>query len=299
MADLTLAKKDTINIPARSQLKLEQVLIESRENHNEIVDAIHAMNNVLAEIKLKLDSNPAQESNTAAIVEIKETLIPAMEARANTNLQKVKAELTVKVDNNSDKIVGQEGHSRRRNVIGNGIKFVEGENTKEVAINFLIEDLKMDPAAVANFLFRDIHRLPAGKIKTKDGIKKGERPIIMAFLRQEDRNAVMRKAFELKGTDYSIKSDLPKSLNELRSNMLQERRRLMTANPGVKYRVGERSYKPVLQKEAGSVMIRGEPRTKWVDIPFTTGDISATAEAAPIQRDDAAVGADVDTIHTD
>ena len=281
MADINLTTKDTQNIPARSQLKLEQVLIESRENFNEIVGAIHAMNDVLADIKQKLDTNPAQESNTAAILKIQETLIPALEARANTNLQKVKAELTVKVDDNSDKIVGQEGHSRRRNVIGNGIKYVEGENTKEVAIKFLVEELKLDPAVVANFLFRDIHRLPAGKIKTKDGMKKGERPIIMAFLRQDDRNAVMRKAFELKGKNYSIKSDLPKSLNELRGEMLQERRRLKDANPGVKYRVGEKSYKPVLQKEVGTVIIRGEERTKWADIPFTRGDVRAAAEAMP------------------
>ena len=133
--------------------------------------------------------------------------------------------------------------------------------------SFLIEDLKMDEALVNGFLFRDIHRLPAGKIKTDQGFRKGERPIIMAFLRQEDRNAVMRKAFELKNTTLSIKSDLPKPLNDLRSKML-ERKRLASANPNIKYRVGEKSYKPVLQHSAGTVIIRGEEKTKWNDVEF-------------------------------
>ena len=276
MAELTLSKKDTRDIPGRHHLKLEQVLVESRENYNEIVDAIQAMNTVLNDVKLKLDSNPAFEANATAITEIKENLIPALESRAKANLQKVKADLTVKVEENSDKIVEQEGHSRRRNIIVYGKKFVEGENTRQVAAKFLVEDLKMDSTVVENFQYRDIHRLPAGKIKTDQGVKKGERPIIIAFLKQDDRNAVMRKAFELKDSDYSIKSDLPRPLNEIRGKMLKERRRLMQANPGIKFRVGEKSYKPVLQKSAGTVMIRGEEKTKWVDIPFTI-DGAATA----------------------
>ena len=208
MAELKLKKKDTVNIPGRSHLKVEQVLIESRENFNELVDALTAMNKVLTDINAKLASQPNLDSlnvNIEAITEIKDTLIPAVEARASANIKKVKAELMVKVDDHGDKIISQEAHSRRRNVIINGKKFVEGENTKEVAKTFLVDNLKLDPAVVSGFLFRDIHRLPAGKIKTNEGVKKGERPIIMAFLCQDDRNAVMRKAFELKKHSVIVK----------------------------------------------------------------------------------------------
>ena len=159
--------------------------------------------------------------------------------------------------------------SRRRNIIINGKKEDNGENIEEVVQKFLKEDLKLDPGQVDSFLFRDMHRLP--KSKNKDGTQReGPRPIIVAFLRQKDRNAAMRNAFNLKGSDCSIKSDLPKKLNELRSKMLMERKRLKTANPNVRYRVAEKSYKPVLQAEDG--VIEGTTRTKWTDIKFPARD---------------------------
>ena len=110
-----------------------------------------------------------------------------------------------------------EAHSRRRNVIANGIVEVKGEDTEAVARDFLVKDLKMEKADVDKMLFRDIHRLPASKRKDENGQPIIlPRPIIMAFLQQKDRNSVVRKAFELKGTNLSLKTDLPKVLNDLR-----------------------------------------------------------------------------------
>ena len=77
----------------------------------------------------------------------------------------------------------------------------------------------------------------------------------------------MRKASELEGTAYSIKSDLPRALNILRSKMLKKRLDLKTEDRGVKYRVAEIAYKPVLQREDG--LIPGTDRIKWVKVPFT------------------------------
>ena len=76
----------------------------------------------------------------------------------------------------------------------------------------------------------------------------------------------MRKAYELKGSTLSLKTDLPKPLNEIRKAMLVERKRLVAAHPGVKFRVGERGYKPVLQREDG--LIPNTTYIKWQDVKF-------------------------------
>ena len=78
----------------------------------------------------------------------------------------------------------------------------------------------------------------------------------------------MRKAYELKGTTISIKSDLPKHLNELRSEMLKERTRRKEANPDIAVRVSEKMYKPVLQVEESRNTVGGVVKIKWRDLKF-------------------------------
>ena len=269
MAQLNLKKKDTENIKDCRNIKLVDVLIESRKSYNELVEAFNAINDKLIVISNKLDENPdlkkSIEFNASTISDVTTKLMPALETKMNASVNKVKADLTVMVDESNEKVEFQEGHSRRRNIIINGKTEVKGENMEEVVQEFLVDDLKLDPAVVQTFLFRDMHRLP--KAKNRDGtLKEGPRPIIVAFLRQKDRNAAMRNAFNLKDTAFSVKSDLPKKLNELRGKMLGERTRLKGLNPHIRYRVTERSYKPVLQKEDG--LIEGTTRTKWTDIKF-------------------------------
>lgn len=57
--------------------------------------------------------------------------------------------------------------------------------------------------------------------------KKKELPcrLIAAFFSQKHRHEDMRNTFEVKRANRSIKSDLPKLLNDLRGEMLSERRR--------------------------------------------------------------------------
>ena len=277
---LELEKKETDakNISNARTLKIVDVLIESRVNHNQLVDAISVLNTTLTEINNKLadlsnhkdfvDLTASINFNANTVSDIKEKVLPTLEAKIAANLKTVKADLLVRVGENKEKIVDQEGHSRRRNIIINGVDEVAGENTEEVAKDFLVNDLKLDQEEVDDFMFRDMHRLPKAKKRDGSGTEVDRPcPIIITFLRQKDQNAAMRNAFNLKDTEYSIKSDLPKHLNDLRSSMLKERQRLKTANPTVKYRVAERSYKPVLQRSNG--LIPGTTRIKWDNINFT------------------------------
>ena len=264
MVKLTLAKKDT-NIKRDHTIKITDVLLEVRSNHNEIVDALMILSSAIDEITEQMKKVPDLEKsiefNAESIVDLKDKIIPDLLKKANENTNNAKQELAIKICENEEKIVKAEGHSRRKNIILNGKVKGDGvEVTETVAREFLIQDLKMEKDDVDKMIFRDVHRLPKSKKR------EGPEPIIMAFVMQKDRNSVIRKAYELKGTNLSLKTDLPKTINEHRGRMLTERSRLLTENPGVKYRVTERSYLPVLQKGVGVWPGTASSIIKWDDI---------------------------------
>ena len=280
MIELQKKDADIMNIKKPRDLSVAKVMIEARQNHNELVDAMLEIRTMLTGVQQTLQNlkdhqdivdltdsvNESINFNAETIDTVTKTTLPALEQKMKRNMNTVKAELLVKIDDNKDKMLLQEGHSRRLNIIIQGKDETAGENTEEVARGFLTNELKMDAGDVGQFMVRDVHRLPKGK--KRDGSEfDGPRPIIMAFIRQKDRNTVMRNAYQLKNTAYSLKSDLPKHLNELRSEMLKERQRLKEAHPGVKFRVTERSYKPVLQKENG-VIPGSDGRIKWDTVKF-------------------------------
>jgi hypothetical protein len=262
---LEYKEADLVKIKEIKGLKVVDVLLESRSNHNELAKTLNEIIDNLNQINTKLDAHPnsdLKESIEFLDAEVKTKLLPDLKSAMNTNLDRVKASLTVKVDGNSTKIVDQEAHSRRRNVIISGKAERDGEDIEQVVENFLTRDLKLSEDAVKQYLFRDMHRLP----KSPKAPAAAPKPIIVAFIRQKDRNAVMRKAFELKDSGISIKTDLPKVLNDHRSALLTERKRLKEQNPTGKYRVTERGYKPILQKSDGFILVRGVDRVKWVDV---------------------------------
>lgn len=276
MAELNLKKKDLSQLPDKA--KVLDVLKEAWADYNGLVDAMLAINDTLRQINTKLSENPdivqSVEFNATSIKDVEDKLLPALKKTMDDNITKVKTALDdnitrvktailVEVKGNSEKIVDLEGHSRRRNVIINGKEEVKGEVIEDVARQFMINELGMDSTEVGNFLLRDVHRLP--KPKPVNG-NQYPKPIIVAFVTQKDRNNVIRKAYNLKDTHFSMKSDLPKALNLIRSRMLKERFRLKELNPREKYRVSERGYKPVLQKAAGK--INGTEYTRWEDISF-------------------------------
>ena len=265
LVNLELKDTDPTSIP---KVTIKDVLLESRANYNELATAINSIINSVNEIKAKIDAHPndqLKESIEFLDDEVKTRLLPELKSSMESNVNRVKADLTVKVDQNSVKIVDQEGHSRRRNIIINGVREEANEEIGTVVQNFLVRSMKFSDDVVNQFLYRDMHRLPRSKHATAESPK----PIIVAFIRQCDRNTVIRNAFNLKGSDFSIKSDLPKHLNDLRGKMLAERKRLKEMNPTVNYRVNEKNYRPNLQFSNSTVKVHGVDRAKWVDIKFT------------------------------
>ena len=273
MATINLTKVDT-NVTDGRNVKVVDVLREARKNHNELVDAVLAINDYLRIISDKLDKIPADkiadfedsiEFNAGSVKTVTDKLIPELEARVDINLTQVKTDLLVAVKENKDQLTDMEGHSRRKNIIINGIPYTEREDVETLVRTFFSDKLEIEPLVLKEMLFRDTHRLKAHKLP--DG-RVLEKPIIVAFISQKHRNLVMRSAFKLEGTDISMKTDLPKPLNDLRNRMLKERRRLKTENPNKRYRISEVGYRPILQRSNGTIDRDGTEYTLWLDMKF-------------------------------
>lgn len=108
------------------------------------------------------------------------------------------------------KILYLEAYSRRENLKFAGIPEVlvrsDQEDTKTVLINFLSRQLLIEnPEEIE---FQRVHRIG----------RKGDRPrmVIARFLRFADRERIMRNAYKLKNTDFTIYDDIPKELIDLR-----------------------------------------------------------------------------------
>ena len=154
--------------------------------------------------------------------------------------------LSSKADETSKHNMKLEAHGRRLNVIWNGIKEEKDETpriTQQLVKHVLINKFKFDAEEVSAMMMRDCHRLPLPE--NKRATEGSVRPIISAFIVQSDRNKVMENANCLKGSDISVKSDLPKQLDIRRNMLLKKRKDLAAENQ--KVRVVERSYLPVLQ----------------------------------------------------
>ena len=106
------------------------------------------------------------------------------------------------------KILYLEVYSRRENLKFAGIpeESSDQEDTKDVLVNFISRQLGMENPE--NIEFQRVHRIG----------RKGDRPrmVFARFLRYADRDRIMRNAFKLKNTDFTIYDDIPKKLIDLR-----------------------------------------------------------------------------------
>ena len=161
-------------------------------------------------------------------------------------LQEEMKKVSMKTEEISGRNTKLEAHGRRLNVIWNGIKEMKDETpgvTQKLVKNVLINKFNFNEAEVNSMMMRDCHRLPLPE--NKKSMEGSVRPIISAFIVQSDRNKIMENANCLKGSEISVKSDLPKELDIKRNSLLKMRKDLAAKNH--KVRVVERSYMPVLQ----------------------------------------------------
>ena len=297
------ATENAIREGKAGNLRVIDAITESRENHNILVNALNQISKQIEELSTKVDR--ADNTELSKTVDtIMKTTIPEIRNKADRNREVLEAKIVEAVEKASLKHEQLEAHGRRLNLIWNGrpeekIKAPtanggsrEIEDTETLFRKFLVENLHFQSEYVDSIILRGIHRLP------KNPKMKGPPPIIIAFICMKHRNDVLAAAKELKDTPFSLKSDLPYELNKIRTEMLNEKRRLKNDENEV-VRLVERNYLPVLQirdkitKAWKSIMSIGQQGFKSVAIKSGQIPTRNEAVAAPAHGgEDADAGMD-------
>jgi hypothetical protein len=264
--------------------KIVEAAKEARVNYNVLADAINQLASKLDEIDKKLDDK-INDGLAQTVADIK-LAIPELKLGITRSRELSEAKLKDAMSGVELKHEQLEAHGRRLNIIINGCKEEKQEvttpsggkrqfeDTEAIFRDFLVQSLNLSEDFVKSVILRDCHRIP----KSKKAKATDPPPIIAAFVCQRQRNDVMAAAKNLEKTNYSIKSDLPKRLNSIRSEMLKVRRDLKKEKQVV--RLIERNYLPCLQRLDNAT-------NKWniiydisgpkIDIPGDTEDVPAGA----------------------
>ena len=232
------------DIPDKRSVKLTDILVEQRKCYNRMIQALNAINTELVSLKSVKEKC---DKNEETLDDLVKNVVPEIKRKIDHDIELLRAKLLERIEAIEKERLLENAHRRRLHIIANGVpqrevQVGQSEPTEQVFRDLLKVNLKLPEDDVKKIVFRDVHRLPGSKKH------KGPPPIIAAFICQRERNDVLAAAKELKGTDMSLKSDLPKDLNELRGRMLTEKYRLKTDEGITKVRLVERGYLPILQK---------------------------------------------------
>ena len=143
--------------------------------------------------------------------------------------------------------IDAEDRQRRLNIVVSNLEIDPNLSCIENAEKMFVEKLKVPNDVVNNFLYRNAHYL--GREERGKG-----RSLIVAFLRQTDRDLIMSYGKNLKGTDISLRQNYSAETRGKKDELLKLKNSL--ASDGMKLRVVERRYKPTLQILNGN---------KWTD----------------------------------
>ena len=200
-------------------------LNESMSHVSQRVETVSAENKTISE---SVDKNKEEiekiirqqnEFNTnyekimalANSLEQKEALIKHLQIR----LEALEYENRKQKDKNEE----WEQHSRKMNLWIYGVEESEKENTKQAVRDFCIKTLKLKANVVDSWWIKNTHRV--GDPNNK------KRPIIVAFVLWDDRQALLRSGKDLfqynkdNSTTYAIKTDLAPRARQLRKDLYE------------------------------------------------------------------------------
>ena len=241
----------------QTQLIIEAVNKKTDEVRTEVKTLIR-------ELKTELNETLKVHDDRICTVEAKQT---STDAKVE-ELQKLISEQNTRMKEQDDiiaRIMNQgndrESHGRRNNLIFTGIDELPNEKKDQTlaALEHVFTDtLKLDENTVNGFIYRDYHRLGRGKVSTRkeevptrqDGVPARQTynsaAIIVAFVRQTDRDLVFSRAKKLKNTNITMRPDLPAHLSTIRNNLLSDRKAIKEVNKNILAMLQYRAYKPVL-----------------------------------------------------
>ena len=159
-----------------------------------------------------------------------------------------------------DKDEAREQHGRKMNLWVYGVEEPEKENTRQTVRNFCINVLKLDGKTVDNWLIKNTHRV--GQYKTP------KRPIIVAFVLWEDRQALLKSAKHLyqyntdNDTTFAVKTDLAPRARQMRKDLHYVSKKMKEA---------EKCQAKVRDNAKGVVWLerkQNKDDRTWVTVPF-------------------------------
>ena len=194
------------------------------------------------------------DKNASDIIDIKADMKSLSDE--NKRLRKMVEELQVDAEYKTS-------HAFRLQLIAYNIPESENENVWEVLKVFFTRDLKIDENTVNQIPIRDTHRM--GK---KENGK--VRPIVMAFLRQPDRDFIQSQSKNLRNTTLSLAPHLSakmvlrkKALLAIRKDIKENYDRRVLAF------IGYRAYKPVLLVKVQGRLVEYDASMPWNTLQFS------------------------------
>ena len=226
MLQLSIFKKDLLeSIKEEMRNVVKEELVEFRSE----------MDQKIAEVRCeqeKLIRDQMEELKLS--YQIKEA---ELEERLNRQ-QELYENLACKYQTVLNRCVEAEDRQRRLNIVVSNLSIDNDLSCIQNAEKFFIEKLKIPRETVGNFIYRNSHYL--GKEQNGKG-----RSLIVAFVRQTDRDLVMSHGKNLKGSQISLKQNYSPETREKKDELLTLKKSL--SSQGMKLRVVERSYRPTLQ----------------------------------------------------
>ena len=215
MAEKLLERMDQISLKIQKLDAIEakiNKLDSTEEKIDKFATKLSEIENSVASLRCEFNASKEKHADNIqhSVDEVKESadfahskveLLELKAYKTEANLKEAREEL-------QKSILYLEAYSRRENLKFAGIpEDREGqEDTRKVLAEFL--STKLGIQNPDDIELQRVHRIG----------KKGDRPrmIVARFLRYADRERVMRKAFKLKNTHFTIYDDIPKELIELR-----------------------------------------------------------------------------------
>lgn len=187
------------------------------------IQSINAIKEAMAGFETRLQQEQQQRIASSTNLNPQSSLADdywAFKRSVSGELTVLKGELQVlklHMETTDRQIDDAEQYSRRNCLLLHGLAEKQNEDSQVAAISILNEKLN------ASLNFRDldrVHRLGRPKRTMAEAVTSGKRPIIIKFLRYQDRDQVWKAKRILKGTGLLI----TESLTSTRHRLLQEAR---------------------------------------------------------------------------
>ena len=133
-----------------------------------------------------------------------------------------------------DNSIWEEYEHKKDNLVAYGVQGSESPaKSPEVAREFMTKWLKMDPEYVKSITIKSAARL--------QGNGKGPAPLRITFVRSDERDTCLRAGPKLKGTNKSLRTDLPKTVRVARAKLAAKGKTLKAEGKVIHTRVREKA----------------------------------------------------------